>query len=460
MESWLSHWFTKNGNVERNDESVDFVDSGNIIEDTFESCHFDKVDVARPIVHLIGNTGIGKKHFMMRMSKKYNMIPIEINTILDTTYSIGNKNTFLQNLENLMTHQGIEYFLTGKKKVIIVHGMHLLKDKKLYDEIFDICETRKILAPVICLMNKSYVSERLITFLSKRSNVYILKPKGDMIMRKVLEDWNVENGIELTEEAMTAIIKKAQGNFYYLGVLWRDAVYTFYENMESDDWCDIMGSKEIKGCDTDGNEKHEVSEKLNLTTKNTIEHAFRVLCDRNIRWVVKEDVIKMHGSLLKLLMSKHVCGGIDKMHDKSFDEKLDVGLKCMRQLSEGETLGHSGTNSAKELAMYMCWVYPTLMVDHVTIKTMVLPNYPSTINLSSTKVDPYTPDNTLYIAYVVHLFLTDCLTTKEYKGIEHYYERLEKGDVYEMNYTYFKLFTWNETLSKKKINIYYDKLNY
>ena len=79
-----------------------------------------------------------------------------------------NKRTFVQELKYLMSHQGIEYFLENRKKLIIIHNMHILRDKKFLDEIFDLVDIPGVITPILCIFNKNFISERLQSHISKK----------------------------------------------------------------------------------------------------------------------------------------------------------------------------------------------------------------------------------------------------------------------------------------------------
>ena len=79
----------------------------------------------KAIAHLIGKSGIGKKTAVNNLLKKHNVGHININCLHNSEHYSMNKRTFVQELKYLMSHQGIEYFLENRKKLIIIHNISL-----------------------------------------------------------------------------------------------------------------------------------------------------------------------------------------------------------------------------------------------------------------------------------------------------------------------------------------------
>tara|TARA_Y100000996_G_C22546801_1_gene652163 strand:+ start:310 stop:1524 length:1215 start_codon:yes stop_codon:yes gene_type:complete len=385
----------------------------------------------KAIAHLIGKSGIGKKTVVNNLLKEYNVGHININCLHNREHYSMNKRTFVQELKYLMSHQGIEYFLENRKKLIIIHNMHILRDKKFLDEIFDLVDIPGVITPILCIFNKNFISERLQSHISKKCECFFMDPLESSKLEGIIETRNKELKISLPDNILKSIIHSSDGNIHLLIMQWKDY---------------IMSNK-INTTNAIENEDEDES-------MNVIEKCFRILCNQSIHWDDKEDIIKVHGSLLKLLMSTHVCTGLDESK-KSLKEKLKIGMDCMKHLSEGETLGQN----SKDLITFLQWFYPTYKVPIVTIKTMSLPNFPSTTNLPITRLLPYPPEDILYIAhYYLKFFSRDTkkLGVPSDEEIKKYYPNFKKELAYELNTTHFKVFP-NQDVTKKKINRFFKK---
>ena len=88
------------------------------------------------------------------------------------------KKDFVQEIKYIITHKNIEYFFSGHKTLLLIHNLHTIRDKKFLDELFDLNYLNNIFSPVICVFNRQFISERLISHICKKCEaIYIEKKK-------------------------------------------------------------------------------------------------------------------------------------------------------------------------------------------------------------------------------------------------------------------------------------------
>ena len=412
MTKWFEHWFGSHEN---------------------QKTHYNQVYYG--ICHIIGKSGVGKKTRINELIHKFNITKIDVNCLHDRSHYLMNKRTFVGEMKYMMTHRGIEYFIENKKKVIVVHNTHVLRDKRFLDEIFELSTLSGIVTPMLCIFNKDFISERLQSYISKKCNLcYIEQYSRDKIANIFLER---NRGISI--ENIYELIDEYNGNFHQIELGWRELIF---ENISSKSRYFICKSSSKEDVVVDDN---------CMEQKNLIERSFTILCNPYVDWSTKFDIVKTNGSLLKLLMSSHICGGLDSDDELTFCDKVDIALDCIEKLVEGETLNG---NMLKEHSVFLQWLYPTSRVQHITIKTMTLPNFPSTANLNKMRLYPHSPEEVLYISHFISAFLRENRTKESLKKIRQYYPYFTESFLNELCETLFKLFPGNDLTKKKTAKIF------
>ena len=105
------------------------------LEDWF--CKVANNEIKPSLVHLIGDVGVGKKTDVRNIINKYGYRCININCIYDKDHSRFKKKTFVNELFHIVTNRNIEYYLTGKKDVVVIHNLHVITEKAFYDDMFE-----------------------------------------------------------------------------------------------------------------------------------------------------------------------------------------------------------------------------------------------------------------------------------------------------------------------------------
>ena len=132
LRDWFEHWFK------------------NKTSKTNEQIH--------GICHVVGKSGIGKKTRINELIDEFNISRIDVNCLHDKSHYLINKRTFVNEMKYIMTQRGIEFFIENKKKVIILHNAHVLRDKKFLDEIFQLSTLPDVVTPMLCIFNKDFTS--------------------------------------------------------------------------------------------------------------------------------------------------------------------------------------------------------------------------------------------------------------------------------------------------------------
>lgn len=405
------------------------------LRDWFEHWFKNKTDKTNEqiygICHVIGKSGIGKKTRINELIDEFDISRIDVNCLHDKSHYLMNKRTFVNEMKYLMTHQGIEFFIENKKKVIVVHNAHVLRDKKFLDEIFQLSTHPDVVTPMLCIFNKDFTSERLQTYISKKCNLYYIESYNRDVIANIFSKKN-EN-IDIND--IYDLVDEHHGNFHQITLGWKEILF------------DKLYSKtKFFKKKSDQKEDFAIFDE-SMEQKSIIERSFSTLCNPAIDWDTKFDVVKTNGSLLKLLMSSHICGGLDSENNMSFSEKIDIASDCIEKLAEGESLQG---NMLKEHAVFLQWLYPTSRVSNITIKTMTLPKFPSTANLPTIRLYPHSPDEILYISHFLSHFLGENRTKESLKKIHEYYPYIGESLLNELCQTLFKIFPGND-LTKKRI---------
>ena len=110
-------------------------------------------EIKSSLVHLVGDVGVGKKTYVRNVIESYGYRCININCIYDKDHSCFKKKTFVNELSHIVTNRNIEYFLTGKRDVVVIHNLHVITEKSFYDDILKLNATVDFVTPVICILN-------------------------------------------------------------------------------------------------------------------------------------------------------------------------------------------------------------------------------------------------------------------------------------------------------------------
>jgi len=400
---------------------------------------FDAVDkeiISPSLVYFVGNTGMGKKTFVNKMIEKKDYRCININCIYDKDHSRFKKKNFVSELSHIVTNKNIEFFLSGKRDVVIIHNLHVITDKAFYDELLYLKNTVNFVTPVICILNKSFISERFLSYMTKNCFVFNCVAKNELEILEILQSIAVKNKTKDIPREIIDIIPTLNGNIYAIVTQFKKYILT-------------------------GNLNKNISQ-FNKIDKNIVSKCFQDLCNINTtyNWCEKLDIIKSQGSLIRLLMPSHVFNGLDQNSKLDLNEKHKISLNCLIHLSKGERLSGSINNSYSSLLQ--C-IYPTLKVQNPTIKTMILSNCQSTNNITHLPriLYPHPEDQFIHILnYIIQAIELE-QSRKKYKDTtdwNNWLPELKKSELNELQQKYFKIFE-NSSITKKKINRFLLRMN-
>jgi len=386
-----------------------------------------KKEIKPSLVHLVGDVGVGKKTYVKNIVENCGYRCININCIYDKDHSCFKKKAFVNELSHIVTNRNIEFFLTGKRDVVVIHNLHVITEKSFFDDILKLNATVDFVTPVICILNKNYISERFLSYMTKNCIVFhqLKKTHEELqeILKELCEDYKIkEIPNELIEET-----HNVNGNIYALMRKCREYAFT-----------GGLSNKLFHSCKID---------------KNIVTKCFTELCNENESWSRKQDIIKSQGSLIRLLMPSHVFAGLDNDDTKTFKERHEISRLCMKNMSVGESL--SGANNQIYSSLLQC-IYPTNKVQNTTIKSMVLSNCQSTSNMCTLPriLYPHPEEQYLYILYYIIEAIELEQARKKIKdetGWEHWLPALSKVGLNELQQKYLKIFQ-NYNISKKKVN--------
>tara|TARA_B100000965_G_C19603538_1_gene764614 strand:- start:32357 stop:33613 length:1257 start_codon:yes stop_codon:yes gene_type:complete len=384
-------------------------------------------EIKSSLVHLVGDVGVGKKTYVRNVIESYGYRCININCIYDKDHSCFKKKTFVNELAHIVTNRNIEYFLTGKKDVVIVHNLHVITEKAFYDDILKLNATVDFVTPVICILNKNYISERFLSYMTKNCIVFRHEKKTHEELKEILKDVCKSYGIKTVPKILIDEIDSLNGNIYALMRKCREYAFT-----------GTLSRKTFHSCKID---------------KNIVTKCFTELCNENESWSRKQDIIKSQGSLIRLLMPSHVFAGLDNNEILTFKEKHKISSLCMKNMSVGESL--NGTNNQIYASLLQC-IYPTNKVQNTTIKSMVLSNCQSTSNMCTLPrlLYPHPDEQYLYILYYIIESIELEQARKKIKdetGWDQWLPALSKLGLNELQQKYLKIFS-NYNISKKKVN--------
>lgn len=385
------------------------------------------------LVYYVGDVGTGKKTYINELvnSKCYKCI--NINCIYDKDHSRLKKKTFVNELSHIVTNRNIEYFLTGVKDIVVIHNLHVITDKAFFDDLMTVKNTVKFVTPVVCILNRHYISERFLTYMTKGCPTFHHQQKSFeelmLIARNVFQEYGIRNIPANFEDK----IKECDGNIYYILTQARQFALT---NELCDDYTD---------------------DKLD---KNIVTKCFDDLCSTEFTWAKKQEIIKSQGSLVRLLMPNHIFAGLDKNDTIKPNEKFDIGLKCMEMMAFGETV--TGSNYASFTSLLQC-IYPTIQVQNSTIKSMVLSNCQSSSNIDTLPrlLYPHPDDQFVYIIYCIIESIELEQARKRIKDDipwTQWLPRISKSGLNELQQKHFKILN-THNITKKKINRFLNRIS-
>ena len=88
-----------------------------------------KKEIKPSLVHLVGDVGVGKKTYVKNIVENCGYRCININCIYDKDHSCFKKKAFVNELSHIVTNRNIEFFLTGKRDVLVIHNLHVITEK-------------------------------------------------------------------------------------------------------------------------------------------------------------------------------------------------------------------------------------------------------------------------------------------------------------------------------------------
>lgn len=384
------------------------------------------------LIHFVGSVGVGKKTCIEEITKQLNYKCIHINCLYDKDHTYFKKKNFVASLKHIVTNRNIEFLISGMKDIVIIHNLHIMHEKSFFDQLLKLKNEVKFVTPVICILNSSYISERFLTYITKECLIFKQNPKNYDELLYILKNTVKQLNMDEVPNELLKIIPDCKGNIYSL--LTKTKQYAFTGNLL----------------------KNENS-KSNHFDKHIVSKCFTELCSQNINLRRKHEIIKAQGSLIRLLMPNHVFQGLDITENLTFKEKLEMSIKCMNYLSKGEKLSTSNNVYA---ALLQC-IYPTAMINKVTVKNMVLSNYHSSNVLCLSQIlYPHPSDQYIYILkYIISAVeLEQC--RKKYNDETEWKKwlpYLDRKGLNELQHKYLKLFP-NSNITKKKINRFLNRL--
>ena len=385
------------------------------------------------LAYYVGNIGTGKKTYINELVKSKGYKCIHINCIYDKDHSRLKKKTFVSELSHIVTNRNIEYFLSGVKDIVIIHNLHVVTDKAFFDDLMTVKNTVKFVTPVLCILNKHFISERFLTYMTKGCPVFFHQQKSFDELLIIAKKFFREYGIKTLPKPFKEKIEECDGNIYFLLTQARQFALT-------NEFC------------TD-----YTNDKLD---KNIVTKCFDDLCNTEFSWSKKQEVIKSQGSLVRLLMPNHIFSGLDKDDIKIYEDKFDIGLKCMEMMALGESV--TGRNYATFTLLLQC-IYPTIQVSNSTIKSMVLSNCQSSSNMDILPclLYPHTDDQFIFIIYCLVESIEIEQSRKRIKDDipwTKWLPSISKTGLNELQQKHFKILN-SHNISKKKINRFLNRIN-
>lgn len=384
------------------------------------------------LVYYIGDNGTGKKTHVNDIVEMNGYKAININCIYDKDHSRLKKKTFVSELSHIVTNRNIEFFLTGVRDIVIIHNLHVITDKGFFDDLMKVKNSVDFVTPVVCIINRNFISERFLTYITKGCFTFYHRHKTTDELKEIATSAFREYGINKMPKTFENKIVDCNGNIYHMLSQLRQYALTndFQDDFENND-----------------------------TDKNIVTKCFSDLCSTKFSWSKKQEVIKSQGSLVRLLMPNHIFAGLDKDTTKTEEEKYNISINCMNMMSYGETV--EGMNYPVFTTLLQC-VYPTVLVRNPTIKSMVLSNCQSSSNMDTLPrlLTPHPDDQYIYIIYcLMESIELEQLRRKNKDDIEwtKWLPRISKSGLNELQQKHFKILNLHN-ITKKKINRFLSRI--
>ena len=347
--------------------------------------------------------------------------------------------------------------MSGRKSVILIHNLHTFRDKAFLDQLFDLNLLKNIESPVICIFNKLLISERLISHICKKCLAIYILPNSFDELKSILIQYHKKHNFDesiLTDRFIQDSVSSCQGNIHKLFILWKYFILNY-------------GTRHEPIHDEFINRDHQYQEPYQEDQENSkslICSFFDILCKKDVPFYKKIDTIKIYGSLLKLLMNTHICSGL-MILDMPHSDRLKMCIHLMKYLSMGDTI--KGIFNINFSHILQC-IIPTYLVNVITIKSLILPSFPSTSYNQIVRIRPHHPDQALFISlFMIKYFLCVFDYNVKKKNIQEsqlllnsmnkwrtVIESFDKEFIHEINLKFFKLFP-QYIISKKKSNKFF-----
>ena len=396
----------------------------------------DKQEISPSILFYIGEMGTGKKTKINELIKTYDYTSSHLNWLHNKNHSIIKKKNFIQDLKHIVSNRNIEFFLSGKRDIVIIHNSHIVTDKSLFDEVSALNNNSSIVfvTPVIIIVNQSFVSERLLTHMTKSCYAsYHKKLDIEVITRIVYNKLHCFN-IKKIKPEVQEIIDNFDGNIFSLNTKIKQFIIT--------------------------NTSHSNTQITKKNDKNIVLKCFEELCNPNLKWSEKYKRIKPHESLIRLLMPNHIAKGMDNEEHKTKRDKLEIALKCIGSLLNSEKIIGKNINGFTSLLQS---IHPTTLIQNVTIKTMILSNCQSTSTNSNLKriLEPHSNDQyALILKFIAKSVEYEQGRSKCYDELDwnSWLYNISKSNLNELQQTHLKIFK-EHSITKKMVNRFVTRLS-
>lgn len=380
----------------------------------------------KKIVFYVGERGTGKKYAVNAILNNYNTINLNFVQTKGDTY-ITKKNFFIK-LEQIVLFKSIHSLITLNEDVIVIHGMETIHDKALYSELRVFVNTHSIRCHIIVIFNTNDISERLMSFIEKEHPVIYHKKLDNAVLVEILKSEMKQLDMNVDKKEMQRIITMANGNIIamrtYLKQLYYTGEYSYFS-------------------------EHNVD-------KSIVIKCFDSLCNSD-DWIKKIDIIKQHGSLIRLLIPYHISQGLDVMNHLTWKQKSDIVIKSLDAIIEGEL--NSGIYQTDFLHFIQC-IYPTFFVKTITIKSMVLFRCQQS-NVSSHQVFmPFNRNEYLLLLYFLHSMIVN--EKQSIEAISNLLPNTTKASLQTLQQKHLNLFDkfkLDAKVTKKMINKFVQKSN-
>lgn len=370
------------------------------------------------ISYLIGSSGIGKKTSLNKCIEKLKFKQINVNTLYNINHHYYNKKDLITEIGKIVLHQNIEFFFTHIKDIMIIHNMDTITDKAFFDSFLKLKEKNR--THIICIINTDKISARFLDYIVKNCDVFQMKPKSCTKLVEIFKQKAANLNIDYPDHHFDSIIKESNGNFHEINTQLLQYASTSKYNSSSD---------AIK------------------VDKYLIENNFKFLCDNNVNLFDKIELVKAQHSLFRLLIVKHVINGLDIDTKKTFDEKLNISIRCLQKICEADKI----TTTEKNLNhIYMQQIlFPTTIINDPNIKGIFLSNQHNENSISNS-FSPFDQKEYLYIIMIIK----HCVLNSLEIDVKNWIPKLNPENFLDIQ-KHFKIF--NEQIPKRMFNEFRNK---